>query len=78
MTSTDFDPTPTLRAQLIARLTRQGALTSPAWAAAFASVPRHFFVSRFDVPTSDGLLEFASPTRASGSLRLPALTPTPH
>ncbi len=39
---------------LIEELVRKGTLSSPAWRAAFAAVPRHLFVPRFTLPDQVG------------------------
>lgn len=58
MTTATTDPTAVLRAKLIAKLTRDGVLTSRTWAAAFAATPRHVFAARFAVhnPTTGAFI----------------------
>jgi protein-L-isoaspartate(D-aspartate) O-methyltransferase len=45
------------RARLVKTLTADGAITDPAWRAAFAVVPRHVFVPRFYENTSEGSVQ---------------------
>jgi methyltransferase of ATP-grasp peptide maturase system len=43
-----------LNTALIEQMTSKGALSSPAWRAAFEAVPRHLFVPRFRLPLNMG------------------------
>src|SRR5262245_6066717 len=52
-----------LRVELVDRLTQAGALRSPGWGAAFATVPRHRFVPRAFRQVAGGCWEALDGTR---------------
>lgn len=59
-----------LNGALIEQLVSTGTLSSPAWRAAFAAVPRHLFAPRFTLPNNLGhRLDGTNPTQGEEWLR---------